>query len=66
MIDNACGRTLRRALEVMGGVESLAAALSVSVQDVQSWLDGAIQPSQSIFLQALDIVARGRSSADRE
>jgi DNA-binding transcriptional regulator YiaG len=56
--DTVYTRTLRRALETLGGVEQLAAALEVSVLEVEAWL-GGLEPPPGAFLRAIDIVAHG-------
>jgi hypothetical protein len=54
-------RTLRRAVETLGGVGELAALLNSSEADIKLWITGAQRPPQVAFLKALDIVAHGRS-----
>ena len=49
---------MRRALETLGGAENLAAALGVSVVEVEAWLVG-LEPPPGAFLRAIDIVAQG-------
>ena len=55
--DTVHTRTLRRALDTLGSVEQLAAALSVSVLEVEAWLAG-LEPPPGAFLRAIDIVAQ--------
>lgn len=56
--DTVYTRTLRRALDTLGGVAQLAAALGVSVVEVEAWL-GGLEPPPAAFLRAIDIVAQG-------
>lgn len=53
-------RTVRRALEDLGGTEALAEALGVTLRDVADWVSEAAQPHDAAFFAALDIVARVR------
>ena len=53
-------RTLRRALDACGGKpEKLARVLGVSIQDLSEWLLGRKAPPMRVYLDALDVVARG-------
>jgi len=56
--DTVYTRTLRRALDTLGGVAQLAATLGVSVVEVETWL-GGLEPPPAAFLRAIDIVAQG-------
>ena len=56
--DTVYTRTLHRALDTLGSVEELAAALGVSVVEVEAWLAG-LEPPPGAFLRAIDIVAYG-------
>jgi DNA-binding transcriptional regulator YiaG len=51
-------RTLRRALQTLGGEEPLARALGVSLAQLAEWLAGAACPHDAAYFVALDIVAR--------
>jgi hypothetical protein len=51
-------RTLKRSLRIMGTKERLAAALAVSVADLERYLEHEGVPYR-VFFGALDIVARG-------
>jgi DNA-binding transcriptional regulator YiaG len=57
-MENAQTRTLKRALEIVGSREWLAETLGVALSDLSAWLEGVRCPHE-VFLQALDIVARG-------
>jgi hypothetical protein len=48
--------TVRRAAEILGGVEVLAAQLAVRGDDVENWLEDKVPPPQDIFLRCVDIV----------
>jgi hypothetical protein len=50
-------RTLRRALNISGSKDRLAAALNVPLADLDSYLSGEKEIPDQIFLAALDIVA---------
>jgi hypothetical protein len=49
-------RTLRRAAEIVGGVEELAAQLDVPSGDIAEWTQGTKPVPQEVFLRAVDIV----------
>ncbi|TAK80515.1 MAG: hypothetical protein EPO20_27335 [Betaproteobacteria bacterium] len=49
-------RTLRRAAEIVGGVEKLGSQLGVHSEDLVYWLQGTKAVPQEIFLRAVDIV----------
>jgi DNA-binding transcriptional regulator YdaS (Cro superfamily) len=57
--DTAHTRTLRRAAELAGSVESLAAMLGVRMTDLADWMAGVRRLPTDIYLRALDVVARG-------
>jgi len=50
-------RTLRRALQALGTEERLAAALEISVADLEAYLHGKKPLPHAQFIDALDIVA---------
>lgn len=52
------GRTLRKALEILGSEERLARALRISLDAVRKYLTDGAEVPQDIFIKALDIVAR--------
>jgi DNA-binding transcriptional regulator YiaG len=59
-MDSARTRTLQRALEACGSSrEALAHALAVSLHDLARWLEGRETPPSRVYLDALDVVARG-------
>jgi DNA-binding transcriptional regulator YiaG len=55
--DTVYMRTMRRALATAGSREDLAAALRVSVAEIDAWTDGSATPPPGVFLRAIDIVA---------
>ena len=57
--DTVYARTARRAIQDVGGIENLAALLKVSTTEIESWLSGKSSPSNALFLQMLDVVAKG-------
>jgi DNA-binding transcriptional regulator YiaG len=57
--DTVYTRTVRRAIDDVGGVEQLAALLNVSTTEIESWLSGKTSPGNAHFLQMLDVVAKG-------
>ncbi len=56
-MSNAAIRTLRRALEITGSKERLAARVKVSGADLEAYLAGEKDIPQQLFLALLDIVA---------
>jgi hypothetical protein len=56
---NAYTRTLTLALRTVGDIETLAMQLGVPAAQVRPWLRGECAPPMTVFLAALDIVARG-------
>ena len=55
--DNVYTRTMHRALQTLGGAETLARALGASVREVEAWMAGQAVPPTGVFLKAIDIVA---------
>jgi hypothetical protein len=49
-------RTVRRAAEIVGGVEELAAQLGVRDKSMRKWMEGQLAVPQAIFLRCVDIV----------
>jgi hypothetical protein len=49
-------RTARRAAEIVGGLEVLAAQLDVRDENLKKWLEGQLPVPQMIFLRCVDIV----------
>ncbi len=59
--DTPYTRTLQLAAKTLGSAERLAAVLAVEHAQLLRWISGAAFPPHEVFLQALDIVANGRS-----
>jgi hypothetical protein len=59
-MNGAHARTLNLALETVGTRERLATALSIPLQDLERYLAGEAALPHNVFLQALEIVSRGR------
>jgi hypothetical protein len=57
--DTVYTRTIRRAIEDVGGIEQLATLLQVSTKEIESWLSGKSSPGNALFLRMLDVVAKG-------
>lgn len=55
-MSNVRARTLRRAADIVGGVEVLAAQLDVRSEDLANWLAGTEPVPEDVFLGAVDIV----------
>ena len=49
-------RALRRAADILGGLEPLRSSLRVTASDLQRWLDGQAEPPASVFLLTVDII----------
>lgn len=58
-MDGSHSRTLERALDAVGDKERLAAALEISLPDLETYLTGKKPLPHAAFLTALDIVASG-------
>jgi hypothetical protein len=48
--------TMRRAVQVCGGIDALGDALNVSTTTLEKWLAGEAQPPQELFMQAVGLV----------
>jgi len=57
--DTVYTRTVRRAIDDVGGMDHLAALLKVSTTEIESWLSGKSSPGNALFLRMLDVVAKG-------
>lgn len=49
-------RTVRRAAEIVGAVEALAAQLNVQYELIREWMEGNLPVPQDLFLRCVDIV----------
>ena len=56
-MDGAHTRTLQKALEIVVRKERLAAALSITMDELETYLAGEKPLPNQVFLDALDIVA---------
>lgn len=63
--DTAHTRTIRRAIEALGGAQRLAQALGASVAEIESWSTRLAVPPPGVFLHAIDIVAHAGFVARR-
>jgi hypothetical protein len=52
-------RTLRRACEVLGGIDALSRHLGVPAATLTRWIGGASEPPLEVFLRAVDVVLLG-------
>ena len=49
-------RTVRRAAEIVGAIEALAAQLNVQYELIREWMEGNLPVPQDLFLRCVDIV----------
>jgi hypothetical protein len=52
-------RKLRRALEIAGSKKALCAALWISYEELEAYLEGKKAVPEAVLLAAADIVTRG-------
>jgi DNA-binding transcriptional regulator YdaS (Cro superfamily) len=55
-VPNVYSRTLRRAAQIVGGEDKLAARLKVSPTELALWMQGIGVPPSKVFLEAVDLV----------
>jgi hypothetical protein len=60
-MDGSHVRTLQEALKALRDKERLATALGIPQQDLEHYLAGIKPLPHQLFIEALDIVASGRS-----
>ena len=53
--------TMRRAVQLCGGIDALGDALNVSTATLEKWLSGEEQPSQQVFTQAVGLLLEATS-----
>jgi hypothetical protein len=53
--------TMRRAVQLCGGIDALGDALNVSTTTLQKWLAGEEQPPQDLFIQAVGLLLEATS-----
>ena len=54
--DQTYANLLRRAGEVVGGVDGLCRLLEVSAEDCQAWLSGRLMPPQKVLVRVVEIL----------
>ena len=54
---NVHARAMRRAAQVLGGVEALRSHLQVSMRDLSRWMAGEARPPDAVFLRVVDLLA---------
>lgn len=64
--DTSITRTLAVALLSLGNLQRLAEHLGVSEAELIDWLTGERKPPISVYVRALDVVARGPLIARHE
>jgi len=63
---NLHARALRRAAQVLGGVEPLRAYLGVSMKDLSRWMAGEVCAPDSVFLRVVDLLAEDELAGLRQ
>ena len=61
-------RLLRRACDIVGGREGLAARLGVEMHSLEFWLSGRATPPERVFMTVVDLVLEddiARAAQDR-
>jgi hypothetical protein len=58
MPDTLHSRALKRAAELLGGVDPLCTYLRVSAFQLERWMRGEAKPPDAIFLKLVDVLAR--------
>lgn len=58
MPDTVHARALKRAAEILGGVDALCAHLRVSAFQLERWMHGEARLPDAIFLQVVDVLSR--------
>jgi DNA-binding transcriptional regulator YdaS (Cro superfamily) len=48
--------TVRRAAEIVGGIQVLAGRLGVRGEFIKNWIEGELTVPQEVFLRCVDIV----------
>ena len=59
-------RVVRRAAEIMGGVEPMAQHLGVPMEDVVLLMNGTKNVPTAVFLKAVDIVTRDSATPGKK
>lgn len=55
-IDTVYTRTMRRALDALGGPAQLSEVLGVSASEIHGWANGHAIPPPGMFLKAIDLL----------
>ena len=63
---NVHARALRRAAQILGGVEALRAHLGVSMKDLSRWMAGEAGAPETVFLRVVDLLAEDELAALRQ
>lgn len=56
--DTVYTRTMRRAIETLGGPAQLSTALGASVLEIEAWAAGFTIPPPGVFLKAIDLLSQ--------
>ena len=59
-------RALRRAAQILGGVEALRAYLQVSMSQLTGWLYGETRVPDAVFLKVVDLLSEQQIAALRQ
>jgi len=54
--ESTYARALHRACLVAGGVEALAAQLGVGEFELRAWMAGAVEPPETVFVGAVEMI----------
>lgn len=54
--ESTYARALHRACVIVGGVQQLASHVGVGEFELRAWMSGAGEPSEAVFLAALEII----------
>lgn len=57
-------QAVRRAAEILGGPQKLARRLHVPMSELLSWMNGKVPPSNTAFLQCVDLILENEDSID--
>ena len=57
-------RAVRKAAEMVGGRERLAAVLQVPAAEIETWILGEKKPPRDIFLRVVDLLIEDSAAGD--
>lgn len=57
-------RAVRKAAEMVGGRERLAAVLQVPQAEIEKWILGDKKPSREVFLRVVDLLLEDSAAGD--